>query len=105
MYIGTGCFHRRDALSGLKYDEKANKIHDWNDHQKHITDNGTDGLKESARMLEETSKILASCTYEQDTQWGKEVYFSTPYVLRLNLLHLIISSILPFEREIICRWD
>ncbi|XVE62579.1 hypothetical protein DITRI_Ditri06bG0129600 [Diplodiscus trichospermus] len=64
LYIGSGCFHRREALLGKKYDKNC-KV-DWKslDHRK---------VEESANVLEETCKILASCTFEQNTQWGKEM--------------------------------
>ncbi|CAK9182397.1 unnamed protein product [Ilex paraguariensis] len=64
LYIGTGCFHRRDVLCGKKYN-KGSKI-DWK------KGNGT-LVKESADVLQETCGVLASCTYEENTQWGKEM--------------------------------
>ncbi|XVF56880.1 hypothetical protein PTKIN_Ptkin06aG0155800 [Pterospermum kingtungense] len=64
-YIGTGCFHRREALSGKKYDHKECKV-DW----KRLNNTKAE---ESASVLEETCKILASCTFEQNTPWGKEM--------------------------------
>ncbi|KAL4376350.1 hypothetical protein GQ457_02G031100 [Hibiscus cannabinus] len=63
-YIGTGCFHRREALCGKKY-EKIYKV-DW------MKLNQT-RAEESASLLEETCKVLASCTFEHNTQWGKEM--------------------------------
>ncbi|XVF06600.1 hypothetical protein REPUB_Repub06bG0063100 [Reevesia pubescens] len=63
-YIGSGCFHRREALSGKKYDKDC-KI-DW----KRLNDGK---VEESACVLEETCKVLASCTFEQNTLWGKEM--------------------------------
>ncbi|KAL2467063.1 Cellulose synthase-like protein E1 [Abeliophyllum distichum] len=62
LYIGSGCFHRRDALSGKKH-EKESKI-DWK-KENEIR------VKESASTLEETCKILADCSYEENSQWGK----------------------------------
>ncbi|KAK6289067.1 hypothetical protein POUND7_000608 [Theobroma cacao] len=63
-YIGSGCFHRREALCGKKYDKDC-KV-DWKRlHERKV--------KESASVLEETCKVLASCTFEQNTQWGKEM--------------------------------
>lgn len=56
LYIGTGCFHRRDVICGRKYgeeEEKSEKIQE---------------IIEPAMI-----KTLASCTYEENTQWGKEV--------------------------------
>ncbi|KAF3954855.1 hypothetical protein CMV_019854 [Castanea mollissima] len=62
-YIGTGCFHRRETLSGKKYNK--NYKEDWKRWSKR-------SVEESTRVLEETSKVLASCNYEENTQWGKE---------------------------------
>ena len=63
-YIGTGCFHRRETLSGQKYSKnfKAN----W----KRLS-NGS--VEESTTILEEKCKVLASSSYEKNSQWGKEV--------------------------------
>ncbi|KAG8478884.1 hypothetical protein CXB51_028736 [Gossypium anomalum] len=63
-YNGSGCFHRREALCGKKY-EKNYKV-DW----KKVSDAKAD---ESATFLEETCKVLASCTFEHNTTWGKEM--------------------------------
>jgi len=69
MYIGTGCFHRRDALCGRKYSDLC-KI-DW----KNVNNENIDHIMKEASLqeLEEKSKTLASCTYEENTSWGKEV--------------------------------
>ncbi|KAK2984237.1 hypothetical protein RJ640_010196 [Escallonia rubra] len=64
-YIGTGCFHRRDILCGKKYSKEC-KI-DWN---KENTDRK---VQEGADVLEDTCRVLASCTYEVNTKWGKEM--------------------------------
>ncbi|KAG5517037.1 hypothetical protein RHGRI_037702 [Rhododendron griersonianum] len=69
-YIGTGCFHRRDTLCRKKY--KNNYQIDWR------TENDR-RVEESTTVLEETCKTLASCSYEENTEWGKEV--SSPWVL------------------------
>ncbi|KAL5574860.1 hypothetical protein UlMin_016559, partial [Ulmus minor] len=63
-YIGTGCFHRRESLTGKTYKE-ANK-QDWK------SKNVKTKTRESVDILEEACKALATCTYEQNTQWGKE---------------------------------
>ncbi|KAE8722256.1 Cellulose synthase-like protein E1 [Hibiscus syriacus] len=63
-YIGTGCFHRREALCGKKYDRNY-KV-DWK-KLNHIK------VEESAGLLEETCKVLASCSFEHETAWGKEM--------------------------------
>ncbi|OMP04209.1 Cellulose synthase [Corchorus olitorius] len=65
LYVGSGCFHRRDALCGRKFSRE-------------ITNNGFNIAKdrkrdETAQELEQKSKILASCTYEENTEWGKEM--------------------------------
>ncbi|MFS7963747.1 putative cellulose synthase (UDP-forming) [Helianthus anomalus] len=62
LYVGTGCFHRRDILLGKSFDGES-RI-DWkmeNDH------------KETQENTTEELKNLASCTYEIDTEWGKEM--------------------------------
>ncbi|CAL0307351.1 unnamed protein product [Lupinus luteus] len=64
MYIGTCCFHRRDALCGKKYDS-GYRI-DWKSENDHA-------IESNLQELEEKSKALASCTYEQNTQWGKKM--------------------------------
>ena len=67
-YIGTGCFHRRESLTGKTYKE-ANK-QDWK------SKNVKTKTRESVDILEEACKALATCTYEQNTEWGKEVILS-----------------------------
>ncbi|XP_062088068.1 cellulose synthase-like protein E6 isoform X2 [Humulus lupulus] len=64
-YIGTGCFHRRESLSGKKFNEASKIILEWKRKNK---DEGS-----SAEALEKASKVLASCTYEENTLWGKEM--------------------------------
>lgn len=64
LYCGTGCFHRRESLSGEKY-SKGERVQ-WN----------IEGKKNEGRSvndLEESSKVLASCSYEKGTQWGNEM--------------------------------
>ncbi|KAG8658390.1 hypothetical protein MANES_03G142500v8 [Manihot esculenta] len=64
LYVGTGCFHRRDALCGRKF-TKDSKI-EWkrdNDHKR----------LQSTQELEDETRPLASCTYEQNTQWGDQM--------------------------------
>lgn len=64
LYIGTGCFHRRDVLCGKKYSKRYRN--DWNSkNYRNSKDNVTE--------LEEKSKQLANCSYEENTQWGKEM--------------------------------
>ncbi|XP_062088074.1 cellulose synthase-like protein E6 isoform X2 [Humulus lupulus] len=64
-YIGTGCFHRRESLSGKKFNEASKVILDWKRKNK--------DEESSAEALEKACKVLASCTYEENTLWGKEM--------------------------------
>ncbi|KAF8781062.1 hypothetical protein HU200_001034 [Digitaria exilis] len=62
LYIGTGCFHRREALCGRSFNKDYKE--DWNrgiKTQQHID------------QTEEKAKSLATCTYEHNTQWGNEI--------------------------------
>ncbi|KAF2299999.1 hypothetical protein GH714_006614 [Hevea brasiliensis] len=64
LYIGTGCFHRRDALCGKKFTKDCKFEWKKDDDHKRL---------KSILELEEETKSLASCTYEQNTQWGNEM--------------------------------
>ncbi|CAH8347202.1 unnamed protein product [Eruca vesicaria subsp. sativa] len=55
LYIGTGCFHKRDVICGRKDGEEEE----------------SDKIQEIVEP--EMIKTLASCTYEKDSQWGKEI--------------------------------
>ncbi|CAM0951857.1 unnamed protein product [Alopecurus aequalis] len=64
LYIGTGCFHRRKILCGMKYAKDYKE--DW--------DGGIrEKLQENIYDIEDKAKSLATCTYEHDTQWGHEI--------------------------------
>ncbi|KAL4628068.1 hypothetical protein ACB092_05G210000 [Castanea dentata] len=63
-YVGSGCFHRREILCGQNYSKEC-KV-DWKGLTKRE-------VEQSISVLEETCKVLASCTYEENTQWGKEM--------------------------------
>lgn len=65
LYIGSGCFHRREILSGRKF-SKGTKIGLKTQDECKIGD---------VHELEEKVMSLASCTYEEDTEWGHEVSF------------------------------
>ncbi|KAK4484750.1 hypothetical protein RD792_007344 [Penstemon davidsonii] len=64
LYVGTGCFHRRESLSGKKYSGNHQiKSHSVKDNIKGRT----------IEELENSSKLLANCSYENGTLWGKEM--------------------------------
>ncbi|KAJ1702417.1 hypothetical protein LUZ63_002196 [Rhynchospora breviuscula] len=64
LYVGTGCFHRREILCGMKYSKDYKE--DWN--------RGTERNPcDDIRKLEERAESLATCTYELNTLWGHEV--------------------------------
>ena len=67
------------------------------------TRNNNERIEENASVLEETGKVLASCSYEDYTQWGKEVPTS------LSPSHTHTHSFNHIDRYItsylfICRW-
>ncbi|XP_054817887.1 cellulose synthase-like protein E6 isoform X1 [Prosopis cineraria] len=64
LYCGTGCFHRRESLSGTHF--KDYRKAKWDTKPK--TED-----KRTADELIEASKALASCAYEKGTQWGREM--------------------------------
>lgn len=66
LYVGTGCFHRRETLTGKIFNsENRSVVHIEKDRER---------SQSTVHELQETAKGLAHCTYEQNTQWGKEVY-------------------------------
>ncbi|KAI4371183.1 hypothetical protein MLD38_019449 [Melastoma candidum] len=65
-FIGTGCFHRRDTLSGKIYTMES---------REHLKDHKHKRPEESATVLEEEAKRLADCDFEYNTLWGKEMGF------------------------------
>ncbi|KAM1039520.1 hypothetical protein EV2_029704 [Malus domestica] len=64
LYIGSGCFHRRDTLCGRKFSKGCKSDMKWENRE---------GKELGIHELEESSKSLASCTFEENTQWGKEM--------------------------------
>ncbi|KAI4307852.1 hypothetical protein L6164_030987 [Bauhinia variegata] len=62
VYCGTGCFHRRESITGM---------HLKDDKQKPSSYSRED--KRSVEELIDASKVLVDCTYEQGTLWGKEM--------------------------------
>ncbi|GMH29597.1 hypothetical protein Nepgr_031440 [Nepenthes gracilis] len=61
-YIGSGCFHRREAISGMKFSKDLG-----------IPKRRQATMEGSVEELEEKAKAVASCSYELNTQWGKEM--------------------------------
>ncbi|KAK7320310.1 hypothetical protein VNO77_29671 [Canavalia gladiata] len=70
LYCGTGCLHRRESLSGTYLKDYKTEC----DIKLERNDNRT------IEELNEGSKALTTCTYEQGTQWGKEMglVYGTP---------------------------
>ncbi|XP_057765098.1 cellulose synthase-like protein E6 [Salvia miltiorrhiza] len=65
LYIGSCCFHRRDALAGNKY-EKGSHINWKQVNEMH--------QPERPNLLQETA-TFANCRYEENSSWGKEMGF------------------------------
>lgn len=87
LYCGTGCFHRRISLCGqtCSEDNKNELLHSTKDK---ISDHTT------VQELEEASKLVADCSYEDGTQWGKEVYiyiYIYHHILRCGNQKLIVE--------------
>jgi hypothetical protein len=94
MYIGTGCFHKRESLCGMKFSGEYR--HKW----KSENDLFTEG---NLQELEQKAKGLASCSYEENTQWGKEV-LNTYTTLSLTHTHtppiiIMLSMVLNRGRD------
>ncbi|ONK69372.1 uncharacterized protein A4U43_C05F22170 [Asparagus officinalis] len=64
LYIGSGCFHRRESLCGKKYSEA---------YKAELRGDRPSIAQSNVYTLEERAKNLATCTYEENSQWGKEV--------------------------------
>ncbi|KAL6204113.1 hypothetical protein ACLB2K_021382 [Fragaria x ananassa] len=64
LYIGTGCFHRRETLCGKKFSKENKSEMKWEKNKREEI---------GIHILEQSSKSLASCTFEENTQWGKEM--------------------------------
>lgn len=83
MYIGTGCFHRRDILCGRRF--VKNSTFQWKGSRVHKN-------ADSVAELEERIKEVASCTFEKNTQWGNEVGLSYGCLVEDVLTGLSIKS-------------
>ncbi|KAJ3677536.1 hypothetical protein LUZ60_003260 [Juncus effusus] len=64
LYIGTGCFHRREILCGKSYTKDYKE--DWHRRSRRNQD-------DDVTKLEEEAQSLCTCTYELNTSWGHEV--------------------------------
>nr|XP_027061309.1 cellulose synthase-like protein E6 isoform X1 [Coffea arabica]XP_027063967.1 cellulose synthase-like protein E6 isoform X1 [Coffea arabica] len=64
LYCGTGCFHRRASLCGMKFSE---------DNRSELKSVKHEIEGRPVEELEEASKQVANCSYEDGTQWGKEM--------------------------------
>lgn len=62
--MGSCCFHRRESLCGKKYSPT---------YKAELIGGKPQVTEASAYILEERSRGLATCTYEENSQWGKEV--------------------------------
>lgn len=63
LYCGTGCFHRRPSLCGKNYSKELRFDDEFHGGKE----------KKSIVELEEASKSVANCSYEEGTQWGKQM--------------------------------
>ncbi|KAI6690786.1 hypothetical protein NL676_027614 [Syzygium grande] len=63
LYIGSGCFHKRDTLCGKKIGREVKTR--WSENSR-IDPNG--GIYKPEELKE-----LASCSYEENTEWGREM--------------------------------
>ncbi|KAL0301057.1 UNVERIFIED_CONTAM: Cellulose synthase-like protein E1 [Sesamum radiatum] len=64
LYIGTGCFHRRESLIGKVYSK---------DHRLEFQSVEDNVKGRTVEELEAASKPLADCRYENGTLWGEEM--------------------------------
>ncbi|XP_020693014.2 cellulose synthase-like protein E6 isoform X3 [Dendrobium catenatum] len=82
IYIGSCCFHRRACLNGRKYNEQS-KI-EMKGERPNISE-------ASVSILEERTKNLATCSYEENTQWGKEVFsfWFIPFAFVIALAYVV----------------
>nr|XP_025627788.1 cellulose synthase-like protein E1 [Arachis hypogaea] len=81
MYIGSGCFHKRDTLCGRKFNDQESLKH-WNGED---INNDQSITKTSLHLLEEKSKALLSCK-------GKSFLFLTSFHFDNNFNYKSITS-------------
>lgn len=67
IFCGTGCFFRRDSFCRKKYSRDPSVLLEWRKK------GGIRNTVGSINMLEQKSRVYASCTYEQNTQWGRDM--------------------------------
>lgn len=93
-YCGTGCFHRRESLCGVEF--SRNYRGELNSLCNTMKDS-------SVHELEQGSKVLANCSYEKGTQWGKEVSLSLSLSIPTDLhLYRNGSTIVNLDSKTIC---
>ncbi|KAM0936503.1 putative cellulose synthase (UDP-forming) [Dioscorea sansibarensis] len=64
LYIGSGCFHRREVLGGRKYSK------DW---KKNTKIDKSVQRNTNLDTLEAKCKSLVTCSFEDNTEWGNEI--------------------------------
>lgn len=69
LYIGSGCYHRRESLLGKKYDKT---------HKLELVERDRD-YKSTTSALEQKAQNLITCTFEDNTQWGNEVHVALSF--------------------------
>lgn len=92
LYIGSGCFHRREVLSGRHYSKH------WKKNTKIDKPIERDTNLET---LEAKCKSLTTCSFEDNTGWGNEVsiytllsqYRSIYTSTRQTNIHTFVSKI------------
>lgn len=79
LYVGSGCFHRRDTLYGREYSTEA---------RIDLKSACLEKMEENMHELEERLEGLASSTYDlNNTQWGNEVCPSAFQILDEMVTH------------------
>lgn len=81
LYCGTNCFHRRASLSGSNYTNELKGVN--------LTSMSKERTKATIDELEQASKVVASCSYEDGTLWGKEVCCVFLYLLSSHTTNVL----------------
>lgn len=92
-YCGSGCFHRRESLCGVQFSRN---------YKGKLNDCLCNTMKDcSVHELEQGAKLLANCSYEKGTQWGKEVSLALSLFTHMHL-YRNGSVIVNLEGKTIC---